>query len=196
MGEKISNDISSESTPHIHYQKIMHTSRKGLYQSCSQNCEISNFGFFPIYFSFSLTWDHMGGNFKRNLLWNNTPDFLPKIHLYLWGGSLRKLLKEQWNLKFWIFGKFCCSFFWPFIIVVNVDDKRCNIFETACRRAKPTKFWASGVSILIYTSYFWLSGVQFGVIQCISVFGRPCATLLSQKRLVVKQNGGTFGPQL
>ncbi len=30
MGEKISNDISSESTHQIRSQKIMHTPRKGL----------------------------------------------------------------------------------------------------------------------------------------------------------------------
>ncbi len=51
----------------IHSQKIMHTSRKGLYQSCLKNCEISNFGFllfyffiFIFFFSFPWTWDHMG----------------------------------------------------------------------------------------------------------------------------------------
>ncbi len=59
MGVKISNDISSESTHQIHSQKIMHTPGEGLYQSCSKNCEISNFGFLAIFFcSFlgRLTW--------------------------------------------------------------------------------------------------------------------------------------------
>ncbi len=41
MGEK--NDILSESAQ-ICSQKFMHTPRKGLYQSCIKNCEISNFG--------------------------------------------------------------------------------------------------------------------------------------------------------
>ncbi len=47
---KISNDIPSESTHQIHSQKIMHTPEEGLYQSCSKNCEISNFGFLAIFF--------------------------------------------------------------------------------------------------------------------------------------------------
>ncbi len=40
----------------------MHTSREGLYQSCVKIGEISNFEFLPFFFffSFSLTWDHMG----------------------------------------------------------------------------------------------------------------------------------------
>ena len=45
MGVKISNDICSEST-HQTPKKIMHTPGEGLYQNCSKNCEISNFGFF------------------------------------------------------------------------------------------------------------------------------------------------------
>ncbi len=59
MGEKKSNDIS-ESTHQIHSQKTMHTPGEGVYQSCSKNCEISNFGFLPIFFVFSHAWDHMG----------------------------------------------------------------------------------------------------------------------------------------
>ncbi len=50
MGEKTSNDISSESAHQICSQKFMHTPRKGLYQSCIKNCEISNFGFLAIFF--------------------------------------------------------------------------------------------------------------------------------------------------
>ena len=46
LEKKISNNISSESAHHIHSNKIMHTSRKGLYQICSKNCEISNFANF------------------------------------------------------------------------------------------------------------------------------------------------------
>ena len=59
-GRKISNDISSESMHQINSPKIMHTPGEGLYQSCSKNCEISNFGVLPFFFSFSLTWYHMG----------------------------------------------------------------------------------------------------------------------------------------
>ncbi len=57
MGAKISNDISSESThqTHDHSPKIMRTPKKDLYQKCSKKCEISNFDFFPRFFS-CLTW--------------------------------------------------------------------------------------------------------------------------------------------
>ncbi len=50
MGVKISNDISSENMQQIHSQKIMHTPGEGLYQICSKNCEISNFGFLANFF--------------------------------------------------------------------------------------------------------------------------------------------------
>ncbi len=50
MGEKTSNDISSESTMQIHSKKFMHTPRKGLYQSCIKNFEILNFGFLANFF--------------------------------------------------------------------------------------------------------------------------------------------------
>ncbi len=49
MGEKNSSDILSESTQ-ISSQKFMHTPRKGLYQSCIKNCEISNLGFLANFF--------------------------------------------------------------------------------------------------------------------------------------------------
>ncbi len=68
MGVKISNDISSESTHQIHSQKIMHTPGEGLYQSCSKNCEISNFGFLPIFFVFVNMGPYGGKSFKRHLL--------------------------------------------------------------------------------------------------------------------------------
>ncbi len=60
MGEKISDDVYSESTQQIHSQKFMHTSREGLYKICIKIGKISNFGSLPIFFSFSLTWDRMG----------------------------------------------------------------------------------------------------------------------------------------
>ncbi len=47
MGEKISNDISSESTHQIHSQKILNTPGEDLYQSYSKNCGIWHFGFLP-----------------------------------------------------------------------------------------------------------------------------------------------------
>ena len=63
MGEKISNDISSESAQQICSQKFMHTARKGLYQSCIKNCEISNFVFWQFFCSFFLMF-HMGINWE------------------------------------------------------------------------------------------------------------------------------------
>ncbi len=74
--------------------KTMHTSRKGLYQSCSKNCEISNFGFLSFFFVFVNMGPYGGKSFKRDLLWNNTPDLLSKIDVYSWGGSLTTFLKE------------------------------------------------------------------------------------------------------
>ncbi len=56
MGVKISNDISSDSMQQIHSQKIMHTPGEGLYQSCSKNCELSNFGVWAIFFFIVLFW--------------------------------------------------------------------------------------------------------------------------------------------
>ena len=53
MAEKFSNDISSESTHHIHSQNINNTSIKGLKvaQSCSKNYEISDFGLLEMFSS-------------------------------------------------------------------------------------------------------------------------------------------------
>ena len=100
MGEKNSNDISFESTHHIHSPKIRHTSRKGLYQSCWKNCEISNFGFLP-FFSFSLTWDHMGVKVSK-VLKVTTPlkqdtRFAPKNSCILLGRVWEGPLVIMWN---------------------------------------------------------------------------------------------------
>ncbi len=54
MEEKTSNDILSESAQQICSPKFMHTPRKGVYQTCIKNCEISNFGFLAIFFFFFL----------------------------------------------------------------------------------------------------------------------------------------------
>ena len=48
MGEKTSSDILSESAQQLCSQKFMHTPRKGVYQCCIKNFEISNFGFLAI----------------------------------------------------------------------------------------------------------------------------------------------------
>ncbi len=67
MRDKTSNDILSENTQQICSQKFMHTPRKGLYQSCIKNCEISNFGFLAFFFFVlflgRLKWESIG-NYK------------------------------------------------------------------------------------------------------------------------------------
>ncbi len=68
MGEKLSHDISSESTHQIHSQTIMRTPIEGLYQSCSKNCENSNVGFLPFFFVFINAGPYGSKTFKRHLL--------------------------------------------------------------------------------------------------------------------------------
>ncbi len=129
----------------------MHTSRKGLYQSCSKNCEISIFGFLPFFFFFVfVNMGPYGGNsFKRHLLWNNTPDLLPKIPVYSWGrvsNTVVKRIVKFEDLDFWQFF-FCCSFYDRLTWQSMGNDKMCDILETAGRRVKRNKIWASGLSI-------------------------------------------------
>ena len=68
MGEKTSKDISPESAHQIHSQKVMHTPREGLYQICSKNCKISNFGFGQFYFAFVNMGPYGSKSFKPHLL--------------------------------------------------------------------------------------------------------------------------------
>ncbi len=65
--EKTSNDILSECTQQIWFQKFIHTPMRGFYQSCIKNCEISNFGFLPFSFCSFLEAFNIGVNGK---LWN------------------------------------------------------------------------------------------------------------------------------
>ena len=53
IGDKISIDILYKNTQQMCFQKFMHTPRKGVYQSCIKNCEISNFGFLA-FFMFNM----------------------------------------------------------------------------------------------------------------------------------------------
>ncbi len=104
--EKKSNDIS-ESTQQIHSKKS-YIFLGRVYQSCSKNCEISNFEFLT-FFSFSLTWGHMGVKISNDmLLWKYAPDLFPKIYLYSWVWYLPKLLK----VEIWIFWHFFFVLFW------------------------------------------------------------------------------------
>ena len=91
-------------------QNFMHTCKEGLYQSCIKIGKISNFGFSQ-FFSFSLTWNHVGEkNFKRHLVWKYTRDLRPKNQAYSQIGTLSKLYKDLWNFKIWIFGIFFVLF--------------------------------------------------------------------------------------
>ncbi len=69
MAEKISNDISSESTYQIHFPKIIHTPnapREGNTKAVQRivKFQILNFCHF---FSVLLTWDHMGAKVSNNI---------------------------------------------------------------------------------------------------------------------------------
>ena len=52
---------------------------------------------FWIFANFFVVFVNMGPyaskSFRRHLLWKNTPNLLPKIHVYSWRGSLPKMLK-------------------------------------------------------------------------------------------------------
>ena len=77
-------------------QKNRHTPGEGLFQSCSKNCEIWNFGFLLTLFA------NMGPygskSFKGHLLWNYAPDLLPKISCILLGSVSTKVV--TWTVKF------------------------------------------------------------------------------------------------
>ncbi len=50
MALQTSNDILSESAQQTSSQRVMHTPRKGLYQSCIQNCEFEILYFLAFFF--------------------------------------------------------------------------------------------------------------------------------------------------
>ncbi len=67
MGVKFSNDplkVHILFTP----KKIMRIPREGIYQSCSKNCEMSNFEFLPFFFFFVDMGPYGNKCFKRSLL--------------------------------------------------------------------------------------------------------------------------------
>ena len=85
MGANIPNDISSESTHQIQCPQIMHTSREGLYQSCSKNCE---------FVSFSLTCDHMGIKLQMTSSLKEHTGFAPQNSYIFPGRFSAKFLKR------------------------------------------------------------------------------------------------------
>ncbi len=62
---------------------IMPTLRKGLYQSCPRNCEMSTFGFFFSFFFLFVNMGPYGVKVSKDIL-----------YVYLWEGSVPELLKE------------------------------------------------------------------------------------------------------
>ncbi len=76
-------------------KKSMHTPRKGLYQICSKNCEISNFGFLPFFFFFVFV--NMGPNGGKSCkrissertqqIWSPKFMYIPREGLYQSRGS-------------------------------------------------------------------------------------------------------------
>ena len=64
------------------------------------------FNFFLRFFSFSLTWDHMGVKISNDISFESTHQILsPKI-THTPRGFLPKLLTELWSFKLWIFANF------------------------------------------------------------------------------------------
>ncbi len=98
----------------------------------------------------------------------------------------------------------CIQYLWllsvqvQFGVIRGVSDIHrpwsCCISETANRREKRTKIWASWGKYLVYVEHFWLLSVQvqFGVIRCISDF---LGDLISRKPVLVEQNGPKYQPQ-
>ncbi len=68
--------------------------------------EFKAFDFYIFFFSFSLTWDHMGKKLQTTSPLKVLTKFTPKKSCILLGGSLPKLYKDWRNFKFWIFTKF------------------------------------------------------------------------------------------
>ncbi len=73
------------------------------------------------------------------------------------------------------------------------NDKMCDILETAGRRAKWTKIWASGVGISCMQGTFDCQVFKFGL----GSFGAFLFfdDLASQEWLIVERNGPKVGPQ-
>ncbi len=111
IGEWNSFDISSDGNHQIHSQKIMHTHRKGLYQSRSKNCEISDFGILPFFFlfSFSVTWDHIGVKVSNDISCERTHQICSPNSCIPLERDSTKVVKRI--LKFWIFGVVFCFCF-------------------------------------------------------------------------------------
>ncbi len=67
---------------------------EGLYQSCSKNCEISHFGFFPFLLSFSLTWDFVGVKVSNDISCESMHQIYSPKFMYIHGEGLYQVVKR------------------------------------------------------------------------------------------------------
>ncbi len=91
MGEKISNDISSESTHQIHSPKIMHTPRQSLYEIVQRIVKFKILDFchiFFFFFSLTWTWDHMGVKVSNDISSETTHQICSPKFMYTSGEGL------------------------------------------------------------------------------------------------------------
>ena len=102
------------------------------------------------------TWNHMGEKTLNDIFLMSEIEvhnrFASKHSCILGEGSLPKLYKELWNLKFWFLANcFVLIFFLERSTWQSMGNyKMCDILKNAGRRAQRTKHWTSGVS-LVYT---------------------------------------------
>ncbi len=107
MGEKISNAISSESTLQIHSQKSCILLRRDPTKVVQRIVKFQILDFCQFFLVFVNMGPYGSKSFKQHLVSNNTPDFLPKIHVLL--GSVSSKVVQR-IVKFEIFGNSFCSF--------------------------------------------------------------------------------------
>ncbi len=175
MGEKTSNDISSESAHQIFSQKFIHTPRKGLYQSCIKNCENFKFWIFCNFFLFCLvrlTWKSMRNYTKCYIMEN---------------ADCRAKRNKIWEKN--------GTNFWPSSVQGHLGVIQCTCLKIACnsktagRRAKWSEIWELGQ--LLY-NIVWFDIVGFKV--NLGSFGALISKWpVSRKGLVIERNGVKFG---
>ena len=90
------------------------------------------------YFSFSLRWGPIGGNFKLYVLWKYITDSHPKMQYYAPRHGLCQSCKELWNFVFFFLSS-------TFHRVVNGDLYIVQHLKAECRRVKCTTLWGWGV---------------------------------------------------
>ncbi len=142
-------------------------------------------------------------NFKWHFLWKYAPDALPKNHAYSWGGSLPKLFKELWNLKFWIFAKyFSFSLTWD---NMGVKVQMTSPLKEHTRFA-PKNSWILLGRVSTRVNVQWI--VKFDILNfwhflcsfflmcnmVVNSGGRIIKCAISWKPLVLEGNGLKFGP--